>query len=30
MARAFEATGAACRILHAECDIEGAVVEGSA
>jgi len=30
MAGAFEAAGAACRILHAECDIEGAVVEGAA
>ena len=29
MARAFEAAGAGCRILHAEFDIDGAVVEGS-
>jgi homoserine kinase len=30
MVRAFEAAGAGCRILHAEFDIEGAVVEGRA
>ena len=29
MAGAFEAAGAGCRILHAEFDIDGAVVEGS-
>ena len=29
MARTFEAAGAGCRILHAEFDIDGAVVEGS-
>jgi homoserine kinase len=30
MGRAFEAAGAACRILHAEFDTEGAVVEETA
>lgn len=30
MSQAFEAAGAACRVLQAEFDIEGAVVEGTA
>ncbi len=30
MAQAFEAAGTTCRILHAEFDIDGAVIEGAA